>query len=479
PLACTNTTDSATMTPALLKKLDAGGNPITYYLVTRGNTAGSAYQVMIEDSSAASPGNALACDDDSGQVLNGEISKALAPGTYYAVLKGHTASDYGMFQMSIGEDKSGVTSSGTFTPKSWPNAGGIRDVLINNGVRVITVDAVGTANMLRGLPAYNQSLVLASDTGAPTVSASQTYEITTTGTGMGSAVISAVNDLASGLSMNLGLRLTAVAPDLPAKPFGFVVQALPNSGNCSPATDTNADGIADTFQACRPGATPTFKITITNPLSPNNVPSNPLDPYGGYHMKLQLIGDGKFVVDEVPVYLIPQNSGSSSGSQFPVSGTYDQTIATSCSGTDAPTWRALYWDATLPAGTSVVWSLCSGRTAAELSACTLRKAATVRPGAICSTSATCPNGYCSSTGVCEYVVGPSCSTAADCGTAGACVSGACAWTQNPIDPKPALTLGQQGLPMMRVNLTLNSSSDRLNAPAVANWRLEYVCSPQL
>src|SRR3954465_4935352 len=105
---------------------------------------------MIEDASTASPGASLPCDDDTGQVLNAELSRALAPGTYYAVLKGRTASDNGMFQMSIGEDRSGVTSTGTFTPKNWPGAGGVREALINNGVRTIAVDAVGTANMFRG-----------------------------------------------------------------------------------------------------------------------------------------------------------------------------------------------------------------------------------------------------------------------------------------------------------------------------------------
>ncbi|MDB4990509.1 MAG: internalin [Myxococcaceae bacterium] len=478
PLACTNTATAAAMTPPLLKKNDALGNPIDYYLVTRGNTAGSAYQVVIEDSSVAAASGATACDDDSGQVLNGEMTQSLAPGTYYAVLKGRTSNDYGMFQMSIGEDKAGVTSTGTFTPKAWPGASGYRAALINNNVHVIAVDAVGTADMFRGSPSYLQTLVLAGDTGAPTVSPTQTYEIATNGTGMGSAVITAVNDLANALSMNLGLVLTPIAPNIPAKPFGFVVQALPGSGNCSAPIDTDGDGIADTFVACRPGATPTFKVTITNPPAPNNVPSSALDRNGGYQMKVQVIGNGRFVMDEVPVYVIPQNL-TPPASLYPSSGSYEQTINSSCSGTGAPSWRSLSWDATLPAGTSMVWSVCSGDTAAALSTCTLSRAATVTSGSGCTSSSQCPNGYCASSGVCEYVVGPACGSAADCGNAGACVGGTCAWTQNPIDLLPALVAGQEGPAMMRVNLVLNANAAKTAAPTVQDWHLEYVCSPQI
>ncbi|MDB4988792.1 MAG: internalin, partial [Myxococcaceae bacterium] len=479
PQSCTNSATKAPMTPPLLKKNDALGNPIDYYLVTRGNTAGSAYQVVIEDSSSAGASGATACDDDSGQVLNAEMTKALAPGTYYAVLKGRTSNDYGMFQMSIGEDKAGVTSTGTFTPKAWSGAAGYRTALINNNVHVIAVDAVGTVDMFRGSPSYQQTLVLAGDTGAPTVSPTQTYEISTSGTGMGSAVITAVNDLANALSMNLSLVLTPIAPNIPAKPFGFVVQALPASGNCSPPIDTDGNGIADTFVACRPGASPTFKVTITNPLAPNNVPSSALDRNGGYQMKLQVIGNGKFVMDEVPVYVIPQNASATSPALYPSSGSYEQTINSSCVGTTAPSWRSLSWDATLPAGTSLVWSVCSGDTAAALSTCTLSRAATVTSGSGCTSSSQCPNGYCASSGVCEYVVGPACGSAADCGTAGACIGGTCAWTQNPIDLLPALVAGQEGPAMVRVSLKLNSNAAQTAAPTVQDWHLDYVCSPQI
>jgi len=480
-LACSNTASSSTLTPpSQLKKNDAGGNPIDYYLVTRGNTAGAPYQVSIEDSGIAATTSALQCDDNSGQAANAELSRALAPGTYYAVLKGATSSESGMFQMSIGEDKSGVTSSGTFAPKTWQGAAGVRQGLLNKQVRVIAVNSVPSSNLARGSNAYKQTLVLAQDTGAPTVSSSVTYEIATDGTGMGSSVISAVSDLANALSMDLGLVLTSIAPNVPAKPFGFSVTTLPNPGNCAGTRDADGNGVPDTFTACGFGAVPSFRITITNPPAPNNVPLSMLDANGGYQMKLQLIGDGQYVMDEVPVYVIPKDVvPDPSTSFFTPSGSYEQIVSSLCTGTGAPNWRSLYWTANIPANTSLVWKVCSGATDAEAAICTLRTAATVTSGGACTSSSQCSDGYCAPSGRCEYVVGPACAASTECGTAGLCVANSCRWTKNPIDLMPALVGGLQGKKKMRVNLTMNASPDRLSAPSVHDWRLDYYCSPQL
>jgi hypothetical protein len=489
PVACHNTFSEASVIATGLKKLDASNNPIDYYVVTRPNTAAGSYQLLVEELSTSTPGAGAVCaDTGSPYGDDGQLSVDLAPGTYYAVLKGAANTDRGMFQMTIGD---AAPTVGNFQYKNWKDH--IKAAVTGKSIKVISVDSVG--NGLTGggtalaTDSYRQTVALAKETGAPTVSDTQTYEISGTGVGMGAQIISAVNDLTKKLTMDLGVRLVPIAPNVPNPLFGFSAQAISKpTGNCTGGI--SADGTK--HLTCGPGAQPQFSISITNRPAPNNVPLSTMDSSGGYLMKLELVGTAvvngvteTYQVDSIPVYIIPQDVIADPGTDetFSSTGTYEQVFSAACTGTDRPIWSSLYWDAKIPAGTSLQWNVCSAETTNLLPGCTLVNAGKVTSGAACTSDPTCVDGYCSSANVCEYVAGPSCtgSTAGECGTGGKCVAdGAgktCRWTQNPIDLVPSLNKGVQGGRHLRVSLVMNATSDTLKAPTVNDFHVEYRCSP--
>jgi hypothetical protein len=299
---------------------------------------------------------------------------------------------------------------------------------------------------------------------------------------MGAAVVKAVTDLVGTLSMDVSVQLLE-SPDDPTPNFGFLVEALHQGTNsCASVADRDGDPahLPDTHIACRPGSIPRFKVTFTNP-STLPVPPNPADPGGGYNMKLQLIGDGRFVVDEIPVYIVPSAlalpPAPTPVTQYAANATYQQVVETDCGGTQLPWWGGLDYNASIPPDTRVEFALCGGRTDAELASCALQPVATVTSGAACTTSSTCPNGYCDASGLCHYVTGPGCTSNSACGD-GVCVSGTCRTTRPPIALKPALQNGMQGSPKMRVQVTLKANAARTAAPTLQDYRLIYTCTAQ-
>jgi hypothetical protein len=481
--ACHNTYQGV---PALTDELpatDAMGNPIDYFLVMRGNQTSGSYEIAIDDVRAAT----LACDDDSavlreagGLGHNAEITTWFDAGEYVAVLKAYDANDTGQWQLSIGDPT--LEQPGLFGAKTWlgpagDGVNGIRDALVSKGVRVITVRS-STASVIS-----DQANTLALATGAVGANGNPlNFTISSDGTGMGAAVIDAVSLLSGNLSMDVGVILKE-EPDNPTPNFLFKVEAIDRPGDsCDPPIDTDGDaeGLPDTHINCRPGATPRYKVTLENRAPPFNVPTNPSDPNGGWNMKLQLIGDGTYIVDQIPVYIIPEDVVPDPPTEiFETSGTYEQDInALGCVGNEAPTWKSLQWNATLPGGTKLNWQLCGADTVAELETCTFQSAALVQPGGACVIPEDCPNGYCDDSGVCHYAQGPACNQDADCGVDGACVSGACFWTDSVIDLKPALARGLQGRKLMRVRVVLSSNANRSRAPTIHDWRLNYYCTAQ-
>src|SRR5262249_47621103 len=96
---------------------------------------------------------------------------------------------------------------------------------------------------------------------------------------------------------------------------------------CNDTTDTPTN----TIQQCKPGPTPQLYIRFTNPLDPNAAPLHPNDPNGGYHFKLQLVGNSKYLLDEVPVYIIPTTNIQTpppppGAGTYMMSGSYEQQV---------------------------------------------------------------------------------------------------------------------------------------------------------
>jgi hypothetical protein len=507
---------------------------VDYYLVTRANTTAGTYQVIVDDSSVAVASAASSCNDDHSDygtsswfsstppvypmsefnVKNALIMNYTLPvGDYYAIVKGRTAADKGWYQLSIGEASS-IAKNQTFQPKKYYGTAGVKEYIESTKAKIITVYSGNELNVVPDLATPgvspnrgdDQLKIISQHSGATedgTTTGVPLYrKINANGTGIGDNVVSAVNSLVNALKMNLTVVLST-SPDSPppGKPFGFSVQALTSTSNCNATTtDTDGNGLKDTFVGCGPGAAPDWNVTFTNPLA-NPVPPNAADPNGGYNMRLQLIGDRNvpagsnypgFVVDEIPVYIIPADVVPNAVvEQYSTSGTYEQTVPTQCSGTDTPIWRSLDWTASLPATTSVEWKFCGGNTDAEVASCSLQTAATLTSSNVACTPATqlaaCGAGsFCGKYNKCETLRATLACTpsnnGAECGAGGVCVTTSgdsrCQYTSRPIDMTNVLNV-YQGRPKIRVGITMNASTDRASAPTVYDWRLDYYCAPGL
>lgn len=443
------------------------------------STRGSHFDTTLLLRFVGSTSNVWCNDNISSGNQRSEITRTLDPGDYYVVLKGRTSSDNGWFQITFGN--TAKQSSEAFKPKLWlgpdgDGKNGIREALLTQGVRVISVNSSNDAYLAEQSAALSTATGALSKTGTPL-----TFTIGSNGSGMGSAIIDAVNLLAGNLSMDVGVVLLE-SPEKPVPSFGFKVHAIDVPGDsCDPPVDTDNDPakLPDTHKKCRPGATPRFSVTFENRLS-HPVPLNPNDPKGGWNMKLQLIGDGTYNVSEIPVYIIPERVVPSAAEPlFVESGSYEERItAKGCKANEAPVWRTIAWNGKLPAGTRVDWQVCTGNTDKELDDCTLVSAAEVRPGVKCTMQSQCSGGYCDASGDCHFPTGPACVESLDCGRNGVCSDDKCTWTTGPsIDLKP-LAVSLQGRPKARIRAVLYANPERTQAPIIRNWSLDYVCAQQ-
>lgn len=443
------------------------------------STRGSHFDTSLLVVNAADNTKTWCHDDISSSEKNAEIKATFPQGTYYAVLKGQATSANGWFQITFGNTSKATT--GQFAAKRWEGTGGVKEKLLATKIRVISVNSSDDKYLAE------QTAVLSSVTGGvdrdgkPLV-----FTINTNGSGMGESIIEAVELLAGNLSMDVGVKLKE-APDKPPAPgFGFKVEAVDTPGDgCEPPIDTDKDPerVPDTHVKCRPGAVPRFSVTFSNPLA-HPVPDN-TGAYPGYNMSLQLVGDGRYLISEVPVYIVPRRiSPEPPVPKYAENGSYEQRVRVNgCLEGEGAIWRSLDWTSTVPAGTRVLWQMCGGNTDAQLTACQLKDVAEITSGAACMTHADCGGGYCSSDKVCHYVLGPACNVDVEgaCGKDSFCnVSGRCQWTSaGRADLLPAAqTHTLQARPMVRVKATLFADAERLKAPTIHTWRVDYRCVSQ-
>lgn len=492
-------------TPSFTANLKAGK---TYYLGMRGRKTGRGkFKIYIGTVATAQ----CAYDNTTYQGESDDASYSLgaseiadvsfAPGEYYAIVKGRgdivTAasgdSGRGWYQISFGDKSLATTDSAFGSMPVWGTASsGIRKQLLDTGIRVITVTSTkscsgcsgGAANANTALRDQGDTISLT--TGAiSTAGTALRFDIYNDGTGMGFAIVDAIRRLSKNVSMNVSARFVPL-PDTPSKPFIFKSRAIDQPGDlCTGTLDADGDGTVDTHTSCTPGATPRFQITFTNPAAPNNVPPNPAaGSNGGYNMRIELVGDGRYIVDQTPVFIIPQDVVPDPPAFIYVpTGTYAQDFAGSCTGTDRPNWQTLSWADTLPQGTSFTWQVCAGETQAELASCQAAEnwtvVATVSPGEVCTDGGTpCSRGFCSA-GVCHIVSSPGeiCEADVDCGSGGRCESEACGWMERKISLAPALKKGLNGKRMLRVQVKMNANDSLTAAPSIQDFSLQYTCSP--
>lgn len=453
--------DASGTTSSISATLSAGN----YYAVVKSKAVGVSgnYKISVRDTTHTGLTLRLTCDDDSGAGTASRISTSLAAGTYYVVLKGKTASSEGHYQLSVG---AGSTSAGTFTPKTWTEAG---TALQNKGIKIMSV--LSCAGRSDCDYTRDQAKTIATQTGAlgdsnePLV-----FDINSDGTGLDITVVDGVRQLADYMTMDVSVGVV-YSPD--ANPgFLFAAQAVDKAGDgCGPPAPVA--GIPE-HQNCLPGAVPNFQVSFTNPIN-SPVAANTNDPNGGYNFKVELIGDGKYVLDSIPVYIIPTTPPVT---YVPAASYWQDIYAGGCKGNDLPDWSDLSWEATLPEGTSIKYEACAAETQAGLDTCAYSTVATVRASGACTADSQCTNGHCAPNGLCQYLTGATCTEDAQCASSAVCVNTLCTYAEQPADIAAAIGTNNHW-PYLRVRITLNSNSTQSNAPTLYNWNATYICSSEV
>ena len=508
--------DSGGGTAARIERDLAAGS---YYLFVKGDAASDkgTYQLSVRDLTNTG-GTALTCDDDSAGSGAARIQRNLTKGNYWVVLKGDAAGDAGPYTLSVRDHSSatrrqygcttsssgtfdlaagrydlvlkgsdndqsgayaltlgnGVTHQTTFTPPSWNQT---LNALQDRDMRVITVLNCHD-NGLHGDGrdcdyAHQQAEDVADATDALGPNLEKlVIDIDANGDGIESAIMTQLQLLSGHLEMDVSARVV-FEPDLNP---GFIVKVE--------AIDRPGDGcsglVGIEHQNCRPGATPRFVISITNPLDAP-VPLNPNDPSGngGYNFRADLIADGKYFVDAVPIYVIPEDVNESQPEPIYAlesMGEYWQDVPSAgCSGNERPDWQDLIWTADVPTGTSITFNACTGENAAALETCTYSQIATVSGVGTCTSDAQCPVGFCSA-GACQVIHGAACSSDMGCSTGSVCdlAVGRCRYSGQPVKVDKVLGGGNL-FTNLRMNIVLKANTMTNAGPTVHDWAVTYLC----
>lgn len=450
--------------------------PGTYYVIVKGDAAShaGAYSLTVQDT-ANSPLGAISCNDDGGTYKTSVISRTLSAGTYYVALKGYSASEKGAYQLTIG---GGSTASDRYVPPTWAQT---LSALNNRGVRVIPIlscrddpqhgNASGDCNSTR-----SQAIALANATGALGQNLQPLYfDIKRNGEGLSRSVVDGIASLADYLEMDVRVIVKFDPDENPG--FQVAITAIDMVGD-------GCTGIIGTeHQNCVPGATPRFHIAFTNPLP--GVPRHPTDPNGGYTFRAQLIGDDQFIVEEVPIYIIPESIQDIGPDEPPVyeEGTYWQdTASPGCvSENQTPDWADLSWDADVYANTHVEFVACTAPEPQLLSACTPVKIAEITGGGDCSSDADCDLGYCDTDiGVCQIARGGMCMNDNQCASNAHCeeTEQRCIYDSQPVYIGEALRSANfQRYLRMRINLRATPPFEA--PPILHRWEMTYYCTNNL
>lgn len=471
-LGCDNDSGGSS-TSKLVTNLDAG----SYYVTVKGktSTAAGSYKLNIRDLTNH-PAVVTACNNnESSGIETSKITTTtpLTPGTYYVNLKGASATELGPYQLSLGGD---ATFASNYVPPTWTET---LKAIKDTGAHVITIlsckddpvygDVSGNCKQAR-----NQAYTLATESKALGTSNNKlVFDISRDGTGLSNTVVNAVSQLANYLVMNVTVRVT-FEPD--ANP-GFIVTPK--------AIDVLGDGcsglIGIEHQNCVPGASPHFLIDFKNPAD-HPVPLNPHDPKGGYNFRAELIGNKTFIVDAIPIYIIPEAVPPTPAPppNYYASGTYEQNVAAStCNQTQSPDWSDLTWEAEVYKNTSVTFSMCTSSDEAGLVNCPMHQhqIAKITGTTTCTRTADCAKGFCDTTiGVCQVVTGGSCMQNLECPSNAYCDTTTSLCTYNTQPTYIARVLGADNLkPYSRMTVGLAATEPITKPPVVHSWSANYHC----
>jgi hypothetical protein len=436
-----------------------------YWVVLKGKNSidAGAYSLSVRDRTTASR-TMFACTDDESFEVD------LEPGFYDAVLKGVPSDEAGNYTLTMG---SGETQEALFEPPTWNET---LNALRDTETRVITVlnchdnGLHGEGRDCDFAQAQARTLANATDALGPDLSP-LVIDIDSNGTGIENAIMTQLTLLSGHLEMDVSAR---VVFDPDANP-GFLVnvEAIDRPGD-------GCDGLIGLeHQNCRPGATPTFNISFTNPLE-TPVPPNPDDPGGGYWFRADLIADGKYFVDAVPIYVVPSDVDGSNEPpepQLEPTGSYWQDLSSGgCAGNERPDWQDLFWTAEIPDGTGVDFNVCTAETLPELETCSYTHIASVRGEGSCATDADCARGFCAPEGVCQVVSSGNCMDDTQCPAGAYCetATNTCIFAGQPVFVGSVLGDGNL-FTYLRMNIELSANTMTNEGPTVHDWALTYLC----
>ncbi len=488
------------------------GHENNYYLVMRANNAADVplganpnnpYTVHIADGTLATP-IASCSNGNVPDTFDGWLDN----GNYFAVVKGLTTTDKGLYQLTVGAPLVSPTSPTDMTtvpvvPWSTANFAAERrysdllDMLQNPGagrppIRVVSIQDGKDDTTKKQLDrlAYDSTSMAINNTPLVTQiddTGGANDKTVFSSSKVGYGITRSIQELAQSLVMDV----TAVLDPAPlyANP-GFLVNITANGSEPLCMGGISAD--AKSWLDCHMTAMPNFTVSVENPPAPNNVRFK----VGGYDMLLDLLGKVQigndpttglplyrtYIVYQIPIHVDATATGGGGGGgslQYQPSASYAQTLSgTKCLATETPQWRRLNWSASIPGDSSIEFKICTADTASAAAACTLTRMALVASGAPCTQDAQCAGGFCYNGEVCWYVEGPACSTDANCGTNGKCdvSTSACTWPGLPLDAGPAVAIGGgQSRDYTRVEVVLNATSNLAQAPTLTQWSLEYDC----
>ena len=182
------------------------------------------------------------------------------------------------------------------------------------------------------------------------------YDINEDGSGLGSAVVEAVQNL----SQYRRLDLTAVARDNPAT-VGFDERSFVSSITAVSFPAGRCTGISGgtRFLGCLPGTTVNFRANFIGAVMPTMVTQV-------FTFNIEVLGDDSIVLAVVPVTIVVPPIGPLYPSPATYTRDFDGDAGCPTGSTALPVWRDLRWTATLPAGTSIGWTVRSATTLAGL-----------------------------------------------------------------------------------------------------------------
>lgn len=341
------------------------------------DTMGSFYDTIL--AVVRSDGVVMGCNDDSSGTLQSSLDLTLGPGTYYVWVDGY-GSSAGSYTFRYGVR---TTSTTARTPRFAETV----DALNAIGAKVIVVQSCG-GQWWCSPDGRNHAVALANGTGSiVSGGAPAVYNIAADGSGLGSAVVNAVSDLANYSRMDV----TTVALDNPATPSvdercfvrnpagtppGTVRLSNPAIGETAPYAagrcidpPGSVGGVPVVARQCLPGSTVNFRAEFTN----NCVMSTSVDQT--FTFDLVTYGNGTYELGRTPVTIVVPRAA------YPASGTfsYDVDATTACGAGRQVDWTQLQFVANTPSGTSIDVDVRTATTSAGLATATDVRLGTVPP----------------------------------------------------------------------------------------------------